>query len=288
MSATIEDLHPELKRIGVKPSLLTYLREAWDRREFAYTVALGELRAQNQNTMLGSLWHMLNPLFLAGVYYLIFGVILGARQGIDNYPAFLIIGIFVFHFSQKVMIGGTRVIVNNAKMIQNINFPRALLPTASVLQETYAQIPALLAMLAIAWMTGERPLLTWLWLVPIVLVQSVWNLGFGLALARLTFHFRDTEKLFPYFLRIWFYTSGIFFGLELVREKVADNGLFGEIVVWIFAVNPMFGFITLTREAVMDGTTDWFYWRNILVASFALFVFAVWFFRSKEHEYSRV
>lgn len=281
---------PDLKRIGVRPSLLDYVRDAWARREFAYTIALGELRAQNQNTVLGSAWHLLNPLLLAAVYYFIFGVILntGGRGDIDNYPAYLIIGTFVFHFSQKVMIGGTRVVVANAKLIQNINFPRALLPVASVLQETYAQIPALAAMLAIVVATGELPLVTWLLLLPIVAVQSVFNLGFALVLARLTFHFRDTEFIFPYFLRIWFYTSGVFFGVEFVAERMQDNGLFGQLITTGFALNPMYGFIHLTRLAVMGGTTDLTYWRYVLIAATAIIVFGIWFFRSREHEYSRV
>lgn len=288
MSVSVQDLHPDLKRIGTKPSLLDYVRDAWSRREFAITVALGELRAQNQNTVLGSIWHLLNPLLLAAVYFFIFGIVLGRAGSESNYPAFLIIGIFVFHFSQKVMIGGTRVIISNAKMIQNINFPRALLPTASVLQETFAQVPAIVAMLAIVVLTGERPLVTWVILLPLLLLQTVWNLGFALVLARLTFHFRDTEFIFPYLLRIWFYTSGVFFGVEEVAKRLRDNGLFGDIITYLYAVNPMYGFIRLSRGAIMDGTTEWWYWRNVLVATAVLVVFAVWYFRSREHEYSRV
>ncbi len=295
MSATSPELqpdaaHPELKRIGVRPSLFDYVRDAWARREFAYTIALGELRAQNQNTVLGSVWHLLNPLLLAAVYYFIFAVVLntGGRGNIPNYAAYLIIGIFVFHFSQKVMIGGTRVVVANAKLIQNINFPRVLLPVASVLQETYAQVPALVAMLVIVVATGELPLATWGLLVPIVVVQSVFNLGFALILARLTFHFRDTEIIFPYFLRIWFYTSGVFFGVEFVADRMQDDGFWGQLITTGFALNPMYGFIHLTRLAVMDGTTDLTYWRYVLIAAAATIVFGIWFFRSREHEYSRV
>lgn len=280
---------PDLQRIGVRPSLRVYLRDVWARREFAFTVAVGELRAQNQNSVLGSLWHLLNPLFLAGVFYLIFGVILRVDRGtISNYPAFLITGVFTFYFSQKVIMAGSRVVVANHKLIQNVQFPRALLPIASVLQESLAQLPALAAMLVIVLLTGEQVRATWLLLVPIWLVQSVFNLGLSLIAARLTFHFRDTEKILPYLLRIWFYLSGIFFGIEFVADGVEDNGTVGEVILFLFELNPLYGFIRLTREAVLEGTTEWAFWRNVLVWALAAALLGFAYFRQREEQYSRV
>jgi teichoic acid transport system permease protein len=311
--------HPDLKRIGVRAPLGTYLREAWDRRDFAYTIALGQLRGQNQNTVLGNLWHLLNPLMLAGVYYVVFGVIMGGRVAVhDNYAAFLIVGIFVFHFSQKVIIGGTRIIVANVDLIKNISFPRALLPTASTIQESFAQVPALIAMAFIVFFTEwarlpgavaseedpitgfvlfswagtgdpEMPAIVtawWLLIIPIALVQSVFNLGGSLIVARLTFHFRDTEFILGYIMRLLFYTSGVFFGVELVAARLGE-GLIGEIGVTLFRLNPFYGFIRLTREAVMDGTTDPFYWYSIAIWSIIALVLGFYFFRRRELEYSR-
>lgn len=287
--------HPGLKRIGVRPSLLSYVRDAWRQKDFAYTVAIGQLRAQNQDTLLGQAWHLLNPLFLAGVYYFIFGLVLQRSSG-ANYPdatyvAFLTIGIFTFFFSQKVMAAGSSIVVGNSQLIQNINFPRMLLPAASVIQETVAQMTAIVAMLGIVWLTGSGPKFGWLWLVPLLAVQTVWNLGLALIFARMTFHFRDWDKLLPYLLRIWFYMSGIFFGLAFVEEQVLSalpNSFFGEWIVRLYALNPMYGFVKLSRDAVLLGGTSPWYWRNVLLASAVVLIVGVIFFRRKEHEYSRV
>lgn len=303
--------YPGLQRIGVRPSLAKYIGDAWRRREFATTIAIGELKAQNQNTVLGSVWHLLNPLFLAGVYYLIFGVVLGAARGVDNYAGFLIVGIFVFYFTQKVIIAGTRVVTSNEKMIQNINFPRVLLPAATTIQESLAQMPALLAMVFITVLTqwgtfgddaaglfsftadGVGPadgghLITpmWLLIVPVLLMQSLFNLGGSLIAARLTFHFRDTEFILPYLMRIWFYMSGVFFSVEFVEERAGDF-LWGY-APFIFEINPGYIFIHLTRLAVMDNTTEArFWWWGLGWALFAFIVGFV-FFRHREEQYSRV
>jgi teichoic acid transport system permease protein len=316
--ASVEEQYPGLQRIGVRPKIGPYLREAWDRRDFAYTIAVGQLRAENQNTVLGNLWHLLNPLMLAGVYYFVFGVILGGRGAVHpNYAAFLIVGIFVYHFSLKVIMGGARVIIVNVDLIKNIRFPRALLPLASTIQETFAQMPALLAMGVIVFVTewlrlpgavedgdiagyvlaswtgtGDPEIpailtLWWLLVIPLLLVQSIFNFGMALIVARLTFHFRDTEFVLGYILRLLFYSSGVFFGVELVRDQFGGRGLLSEILVYGFAINPFYGFIRLTREAVMEGTTSLWYWRNIIIAALVALVLGFIYFRRREHEYSR-
>jgi teichoic acid transport system permease protein len=77
-----------------------YVRSVWARRDFATAVAVGEMRTQNMDTVLGNVWHILNPLLLIGIYYLVFGVILGLseRGGVDNFLAFLAVGVFMFHY----------------------------------------------------------------------------------------------------------------------------------------------------------------------------------------------
>lgn len=276
---------PGLIPIGVRPSLGEYLREIWDRRDFAITVSLGDLRARNQNTVLGNLWHLLNPLFLAGVFYLIFGVVLGAREGVrtgayGNYAAFLIIGIFTFVFTSKSLLGGARTIVSNLGLIQAVTFPRALLPIASTLTETAAHASALVAMAGIVVLTGVAPNPAWMLLVPALLIQAVFNLGLTLTTSRLTFHFRDVEQVLPYLIRMGMYLSGVFFAEDLVLRKG------GEAALTVFTLNPMYAYMKIMRDAVMLGTADpgtWLmagWWAAVALASGFLF------FRHRESEYS--
>src|SRR6266576_27843 len=51
------------------PPLRPYIRELWRRREFALELSRTRLRAQHFDTVFGQLWMVLNPLLLAGVYF---------------------------------------------------------------------------------------------------------------------------------------------------------------------------------------------------------------------------
>src|SRR3954471_23127766 len=64
----------EPHRIGLPP-LIPYVRALWQRREFAVELARTRLRSQNYDTVFGQLWLLLNPLLLAGVYFVLVDII---------------------------------------------------------------------------------------------------------------------------------------------------------------------------------------------------------------------
>src|SRR5436190_20570157 len=57
------------------PPLGSYVRELWRRREFALELSRTRLRAQHFDTVFGQLWMVLNPLLLAGVYFVLVDII---------------------------------------------------------------------------------------------------------------------------------------------------------------------------------------------------------------------
>lgn len=270
--------HPELVRLGGRPALGLYLRQLWGRREFALTVPLGELRAQHMDTALGNAWHVLNPLLQAGVYYLIFGVVLNARADVPNYPAFLVIGLSVYFFTQKSIMGGARTIVANLRLIQSLTFPRAILPVAAALREAVAQVPVLVVLLAFVLLTGARPAWAWLLIVPAAALQVVFNVGAAFIAGRATFHFRDMEQILPFLLRLWFYMSGVFFTVERIPEGWPRR---------LFEANPIYSFIELARELLLGGGAPLHLWIRATAWSAAVLVAGFLFFQREEGEYGR-
>jgi teichoic acid transport system permease protein len=270
--------HPDLIQLGGKPQLGHYLRSIWQRREFATAIASGELRAQHMDTALGNLWHVLNPLMLVGVYYLMFGVILDVSRGVDNFVAFLVVGIFVYHYSQKSVLAGAKSITNNEGLIRAIQFPRAILPISTVIGQTLAFLPAVAIMLTVALITGERPHVMWLGLLPLFAIQAVWNCGAAFVVARLTDRYRDVQQVLPYIFRLFFYLSGVLYSVDVF---VPD-----EYTIF-FDLNPFYVFITAARDLVLHQTFTLHYWASGLAWAVGLVVVGFLFFRNAEHEYGR-
>ncbi len=277
--ATTTENRPDLIRLGVKPPLRVYLRDVWAKRDFATAGSFGDLRAQHQNTLFGGIWHLFNPLLLAAVYYLVFGVIFDAAD-IDgtSYAAFLVIGIFVFTFTQKSMAAGSRTVIANLPLIQSLQFPRIVLPFGAVMTEAIAQLPAIAMMLALVLATGEPVTLLWLLLVPAFALQALFNLGVALATARMTFHFRDTQQLLPYATRLWLYLSGVFYSAERIPAGWART---------LFELNPVHAYIQLSREVLLLQAPQLRTWVIAGAWAVGTLLAGFWFFRAKEVDYGR-
>ncbi|MBN9620768.1 MAG: ABC transporter permease, partial [Actinobacteria bacterium] len=122
-----------LRRAGARPPLADYTRQLWARRAFILEFSRAKNAVGYSRSMLGQAWQVLTPLLNAGVYYLIFGVLLSTRRGVHNFIAFLVIGIFIFTFTQSSMIDGARSISGHLGLTRALHFPRAVLPIASTL-----------------------------------------------------------------------------------------------------------------------------------------------------------
>lgn len=264
--------------MGHKRPLGQYLMEAWRRRDFAIALPMAELRAQNMDTVLGNLWHVMNPFLLVGVYFLVFGVALSVDRGVDNFLAFLAVGVFTYHYSQKTMMAGAKSIAANEGLLRSFQFPRTLLPASTVIGQTLAFLPAIAIMLLMAVATGEPPRLAWLLLAVVFALQALFNLGGTFVLARLADRFRDVENVLPFAFRLAFYLSGV---LYLAEEYVPGS------LLPLLNVNPFYVFVTLARAPVLGDQTTPVLWLSAVAWALGLFLVGFWYFRAAEHRYGR-
>ncbi len=214
-----------------------------------FHVPRNELRSQNMNTVLGNLWHLLNPILGVAVYYLVFGVLLEVTRGVDNFIAFLAVGVFVFRFTQKSTMAGAKSLIQNQGLMRSISFPRAMVPITAVVTEAMAFLPGVLVFLAVAVLTDEPVRLTWLVLIPLIAFQVVFNTGCALIAARANHAYRDIENLLPFLFRLLFYGSGVIFYVYAYLEH--------ESLRWLFIANPVFDYLALYRWAVLGMEVLW-------------------------------
>jgi teichoic acid transport system permease protein len=234
-----------LRPSSLRPSLVSYLRQVWQRRHFIVAYATARNVSMYTEARLGQLWQVLTPLLNSCVYYLIFGIIFEANRGISNYTAYLVSGVFIFSFTERSIVVGSNVIRANIALIRALHFPRACLPLAYVLVEFQQLLLSMLVLFAIVLGTGEP--LTWYWLLlaPALLMQATFNMGAALVLARVGAGAQDVSELIPFLLRVWRYFCGVMYSIA---------SLPGHLPGWaedLLSVNPAAVYISLTRYAIM-------------------------------------
>ncbi|HEY6629361.1 MAG TPA: ABC transporter permease [Acidimicrobiia bacterium] len=250
--------------------LRTYLTDLWGRREFAWFLAMGNLKARNASTALGLIWWVLNPLLLGLVYFFVFGVLFAGSSRPPDYIAYLLSGMFVFYFTSQSMTGGANAILQNAKLLANLKFPRMVLLISSTIESIVGFLASLLVYFAIVWpITGIHPTRYTLLLVVIFPVQVLFNVGLSAIVARMAVPFRDINNFIPYINRIWLYLSPIIWQLSFL-----DNA--SPAIKTVVEINPMFHIIELYRAALIGHPNYVFDINDLWVAlAWAVVVFVV-------------
>lgn len=232
-----------LRRVDRQPTLREYLGQLLRHRAFIWELASANAYSRNQNNYLGQLWAGLNPLLMAGSYYLIFGLLLRTRDGVDNYVGFLVIGIFLFTFFSATLTSGSRAILNNQGMIRALRFPRASLPLSISISEILALLPALVVMTVVLLFTGERPSWTWLLMPFAVALLFAFSTGTALIAARIGSDSRDVLNFIPMGVRLLRYVSGVFFSIETYA---------GGTIGFVLQYQPVAVYLSLVRTCMLE------------------------------------
>ncbi|MGW0811098.1 ABC transporter permease [Nonomuraea sp. NPDC002799] len=274
-----------LRRAIARPRFPVYVRQLWERRHFILTYATSRNVSKYSNSALGQLWQVLTPLLNAAIYYVMFGLILGGKGNIENYPAFLLTGMFVFTYTQRTVTAGAKSISGNLSMIRALHFPRAALPLAYTIQELQQLAISMGVLVVIVVLTGEFP--TWFWLmIPVVLIlQTLFNVGAALVIARMGASMRDLNQLLPFITRTWLYASGVFFSIQ---EKVVGSAELPQWVANVMYLNPAASYIEWMRDILIGShTPPPMVWLScVFWAVFAL-GFGFWYFWRSEERYGR-
>ena len=237
-----------LKPSAARPPIRDYLRQLWLRRYFIMGFATARNVAMYTEARLGQVWQVLTPLLNVAVYYLIFGLILNTKRGVPDFLAFLVIGVFIFNFTQRSFIISSRVMWDSLPLIRALYFPRACLPLGYVLIELQQLAVSLVVIFATVLAIGQP--ITWYWLliIPVLLMQTLFNVGAGFILARFGAGFDDVSQLLPFIVRTWFYASGVMFSIQ-TYANLAHHPTIARILQY----NPAAIYITLARNALLQS-----------------------------------
>ncbi len=269
-----------LHRVGARPGFWHYLKQTWERRDFAITMARFRLSAGQEDNRLGVLWLVIRPALNALIYGVIFGVLQGDKRPPD-YAAYVAVGVFLFEFFSTSLTMGAKSITGNRALVQSLAFPRLTLPISVVLQQLFALMPMLLVLAAALIGFGHLPSWKWLLMAPLIALYTLFNAGVAMIAARLTVHVRDLTQLLPFVNRILFYTSGVLFAVDRILEKY-------PWAVEAYDFHPLYQVLQLARGLLMDqGTAHPEYWFYLSLWAVLTFVAGLLFFWVAEESYGR-
>jgi len=220
-------------------------RDLW----WQFTVRAVEMR--HRGSFLGIIWAVLNPLLMAALYVVVFGVVFNGRfhavpdeTGVD-YALGVFLGLVLFHLVTETLGAAPSFIVGQPNLVKKVVFPLEVLPLAQLGAFWFHALIslALFALAALAFGRGLS-LTGLLWLPAILLPLLLLTLGLGWFLAAAGVFFRDIAQVTPLLSQILLWTSAIFFPTAIIAEK---SPLAWAVLKW----NPVLHTIDLARHTLL-------------------------------------
>ena len=227
------------------------LTELYQYRNLLRNLVVRDLKARYKNSVLGILWSILNPLFLMGVFTIIFSVL--ANNQIRDYPIFVLTGLIPWNFFSGALVSGTTSVTGNSGLVKKVYFPRELLPVAAVLSNLVNFFFAFIVLIIFLYVFGIGLSVYALWIPVILITQLIFTIGLSLLLSSLTVFYRDVLMILEVVILAWFFLTPVFYSLEIFSESVTMLGLTfnpAQVMRWI---NPMASIIDGYRT-VLWGT----------------------------------
>ncbi|MDO4898124.1 MAG: ABC transporter permease [Rothia sp. (in: high G+C Gram-positive bacteria)] len=234
-----------LAPVGVRISPWRYLKSAWERRQYIWFDSRMRVRTQNSSHRLGSLWLLAKPILDIAFYGVLFGLVLQVSQGMQNYVAYIVIGILMFQYMSGVLNSSASVMIQGKPMMRAFSFPRIALPISMLVRQTIQMGIIIAVMLAgiVALPPHVTPTLSWLMFLPAFALNTLFLLGIALIIARYAYVVPDIQQLLSFVTRVLMYASGVIFPIE----RFINHPILTQIV----EANPFYIFINLYREVLM-------------------------------------
>jgi ABC-2 type transport system permease protein len=230
----------ELREISGPSALGGGLRRA---RDLLYLMAATEFKQTYFVTALGYLWSLARPLMLFGVLLVVFTKALHIQSSVPHYPVLLLMNLMLFGFFQEGTITALPSIVSNEQIIRKTQFPRLVIPIASVLTALFNLGTNLVVTFAFILAYGVTPMWTWLLTPVVVLMLLVLTIGVAMILSALYPRFRDVSIIWTVVSTALFYGTPVLYSLDAIQSKTIQH---------VIALNPLTPILALARKWIID------------------------------------
>lgn len=170
------------------------------------------LEAEASKYYLGWLWWFLEPIALTAVFFLVFSYLRPARSDIENFPAFLVVGVTTWLWFANAVGNSTDVLVGARAIVSQMRLPKLLFPAIAVAAASLKQafvFAVLLVFLGFAF----GPDWTWIFLPLLAGTQLVLILAAAGTVAFVCCCVRDVRFVVRSGLTLMMFCSGLFFAI---------------------------------------------------------------------------
>lgn len=226
------------------------IKEIWEYRELIFRLVHRDFVSRYKQTVLGSLWYVIQPLFTSMMFTLIFNRIAKISTGDIPPMLFFLAGTVCWGYFNSCVTQTAATFTANNGLFGKVYFPRLVVPISQLISNLigFGMQMVLFAIFYFYFLAqGAHIFAGWRVIVlPVLLFQmAALGLGVGCLVSGLTTRFRDLLVMLSFIMQLWMYASCVAYPLTAVPEQYR----------WIFSLNPMVFVIEGFRSAFLGQGT---------------------------------
>lgn len=255
MHSTANQPLQESPRWEIRPEsfwLKWHFAEIWYYRHLMLRLVRRDFLIHHQQTVLGPLWIVFQPIIMLVMYVIVFEKAVGLSTDGVSPALFYLAGIILYNLFAETFSGTSFTFIQNASLFGKVYFPRLIIPFAITLMNLIRfgiQFGIFLILLVIIQpeIMFTFPLRWIPALIFSVSVTALLGLGTGLIFSILTAKYRDLVNVIHLISRIMMFASPIIYPISMVNESLRK---------WIY-LNPLASLIECFRFGFLGaGTFD--------------------------------
>jgi lipopolysaccharide transport system permease protein len=249
-------------------------------RQFAQLIrvlTIHRLKVRYARTHLGYVWALVQPLSFMLVFTLMFSLLGRTPAGEVPYPLFAYAALVPWSAFAGGVSTATSSLTSHSTLLTKVAFPREILPLTYVIAALVDLGIASLALIALAIWYGVHIGLSVLWVVPSLVVMTVFLCGLSLLLAAVHVRYRDVGIAVPILLQVWMFVTPVIYPLEAARNALSPT------LYLLYTMNPMVAVVDTFRKAtILNDVPDATALSIGMVCSLGLLPIAYVYFKYNE------
>lgn len=232
------------------------LKEVWKYRDLLVLFVRRDFVATYKQTVLGPVWHFIQPIFTTIMFLLVFGKIAGIPTDGIHPILFYMSGITIWNYFSSCLSSTSNTFLSNAGIFGKVYFPRLISPLSTVtsnLVKFGIQFLLLFAIMIYIAFAGGGFHFGWSWaLIPLLVVMmAMMGLGLGIIISSMTTKYRDLNVLLGFGVQLLMYATPVAYPMSFLKSK--------SYAAWI-QWNPLSPIVETFRYALFGtGTFDGFH-----------------------------
>jgi len=244
----------------------TFLRLAWRSRSLAAALTERELRARYKQALLGIAWAFAAPLGYVVVFTIFFDKTAKIETFDRPYPVFAYAALIPWGFFAQAMTRGSTAVIENLVLLNKVACPRETFVFAAIFTALVDSAVAAVAFPVVVIALGESFYAATVWLIPILVLQLMYALGFSLLVGAVLMYVRDVRHLLPLLSQLLMFATPVVWGMQALRNSLSPLAVDGYAFI-----NPMATVCESYRRTLVYGhAPDWHLVGLSSVSSFLL------------------